>query len=44
MHVDVEVPEGATAVLRLPGADDIEVAAGRRTESVSLALTKGARK
>jgi alpha-L-rhamnosidase len=43
MQVDVEVPEGATAVLRLPGADDIELAAGKRTESVTLALPEGAR-
>jgi alpha-L-rhamnosidase len=43
MHVDVEVPEGATAVLRLPGADDVELMAGRRTESVNLAHSEGAR-
>jgi alpha-L-rhamnosidase len=36
LTVDVEVPEGATAVLRLPGAADIELGAGRRTETVPI--------
>jgi len=43
MTVDVEVPDGATAVLRLPGADDRELTGGRRTESVPLAVIDGAR-
>ncbi|MGN6327002.1 family 78 glycoside hydrolase catalytic domain [Pseudolysinimonas sp.] len=35
--VDVVVPEGAPAVLRLPGADDVELGAGRHSASVELA-------
>jgi alpha-L-rhamnosidase len=42
-HVDVEVPEGTTAVLRLPGADDLELTSGRWTESVPLSLPEKAR-
>lgn len=37
LTVDVEVPEGATAVLRLPGTADVELGAGRRTETVRVA-------
>jgi alpha-L-rhamnosidase len=37
LTVDVEVPEGATAVLRLPGAAEIELQPGRRTETVPVA-------
>ena len=35
--VDVNVPEGATAVLRLPGRGDLELGAGRHSESVDSA-------
>ena len=44
LHVDVEVPEGATAVLRLPGSEDVELGAGRRSESVPMAQLEGAQK
>jgi alpha-L-rhamnosidase len=38
LRVDAEVPDGATAVLRLPGADDLELGAGRHGASVEEAV------
>jgi alpha-L-rhamnosidase len=43
LHVDVEVPEGATAVLRLPGLEDVELGAGRTSRSVAAAQLESAK-
>ncbi|MCU1422016.1 MAG: Bacterial alpha-L-rhamnosidase [Microbacteriaceae bacterium] len=43
LHVDVEVPEGATAVLRLPGSEDVELGAGRTSRSVAVAQLESAK-
>jgi alpha-L-rhamnosidase len=44
LHVDFEVPEGATAVLRLPGSEDVELVAGRSSRSVPVAQLEAAQK
>ena len=43
LHVDFEVPDGATAVLRLPGLEDVELGAGRSSRSVAVAQLESAK-